>query len=61
TFVPEININWEENNDVFLPLKASLGRLLSENAVATAGFSVPVVNDFDLYDWQIELTVSLFF
>ncbi|MHC4700715.1 MAG: hypothetical protein ACYTFQ_09080 [Planctomycetota bacterium] len=61
TFVPEVNINWEENNDMFLPLKASIGRLFSENAVGTAGLSVPVVNDFDLYDWQVELSASFFF
>jgi hypothetical protein len=61
TFSPEIRVNWEQNNNVFLPLKTSVGRLFFEDAVVTAGFSVPVVNDYDLYDWQIELGVSFFF
>ena len=61
SFVPEIRINWEEDNDVFLPLKMSVGRLFTEDKVVTAGFSVPVVNDYDVYDWLIEFGVSFFF
>ncbi|MHC4214854.1 MAG: hypothetical protein ACYSWP_15945 [Planctomycetota bacterium] len=61
TFVPEIRVNWEQNNDVFLPLKTSIGRLFTEDMIVTGGFGVPVVNDYDLYDWQIEMSFSFFF
>jgi hypothetical protein len=61
TFIPEVRINWQEDNNMFMPLKASIGRLFSEDAIVTVGFNVPVVDDFDLYDWQIELGVSFFF
>jgi hypothetical protein len=61
TFSPEINVNWQEDNDMFLPLRAAIGRVFSDNFVGLAGLGVPVVNELDLYDWQIELSVSLFF
>jgi hypothetical protein len=61
TFIPEVRVNWEQNNDVFMPLKTSIGRLFTDNMIVTSGFSVPVVNDYDLYDWQIEMGVSFFF
>lgn len=63
SFIPEIRVNWEEDNDLFVPLKTSVGRLFSDDAIATAGLNIPVVNDHghDLYDWQIELSVSFFF
>lgn len=61
SFAPEIRVNWEEDNDVFFPLKTSLGKLVGEDKVISCGFSVPVVNDYDLYDWQIELKFGYFF
>jgi len=61
TFVPEMRFNWEQDNDMFLPLKTTIGRLFSEDMVVTAGFNVPVVNEYDLYDWQIEMGISFFF
>ena len=61
TFIPEMQINWEQNNDLFMPLKTTIGRLVSEDMVVTVGFSVPVVNEYDLYDWQVELGVGFFF
>ncbi|MHC4757845.1 MAG: hypothetical protein ACYTE8_04245 [Planctomycetota bacterium] len=61
TFTPEVRVNWEQNNNVFLPLKTTIGRVFFEDMVVTGGFGVPVVNDYDLYDWQIEMGVSFFF
>jgi hypothetical protein len=61
TFIPEIRYNWEQDNDIFLPLKTSIGRLLTEDTVIKVGFNFPVVNDYDLYDWQIETGITFFF
>ncbi|MHC4255009.1 MAG: hypothetical protein ACYSUL_05235, partial [Planctomycetota bacterium] len=61
TFIPEVRVNWEQNNNVFLPLKTTIGRLVTDDMIVTGGFGIPVVNDYDLYDWQIEMGVSFFF
>ena len=61
TFTPEVRVNWEQNNNVFLPLKTSIGRLITYDIVVTGGFGIHVVNDYDMYDWQIEMGVSFFF
>jgi hypothetical protein len=61
TLAPDIRVNWEDNNNVFLPFHISIGKLVSDDKVITVGFSSPIVNDYDLYDWQIEIGVSYFF
>ncbi|MHC4647385.1 MAG: hypothetical protein ACYTBJ_17985 [Planctomycetota bacterium] len=61
TLAPEIRINWKQDNDVFLPFKISIGKLLTDNSTFTVGFSAPIVNDYDLYDWQTELGWRYFF
>ncbi|MHC4206807.1 MAG: hypothetical protein ACYSTT_19300 [Planctomycetota bacterium] len=61
TLAPEIRINWEQDNDVFLPCKISIGKLLTDNSTFSVGFSAPLVNDYDLYDWQMGFSFSRFF
>jgi hypothetical protein len=61
TLASESRVNWEQDNDLFIPLKVSIGRLFFEGMIVTAGISIPVVNDYDLYDCQLELGVSFYF
>jgi hypothetical protein len=61
TLAPDIRINWEDNNNVFLPFNISIGKLVSENKVISVGFSSAIVNDYDLYDWQITFRTSISF
>jgi hypothetical protein len=61
TLAPDIRINWEDNNNVFLPFDISVGKLVGEDKVVAVGFSSAIVNDYDLYDWHIMLRTSWFF
>ena len=61
TFSPELRVDWEQNNHLFLPFKMTVGRVVYDDMVITSGLSVPVVNEADLYDWQIEIGISYFF
>ncbi|MHC4363657.1 MAG: hypothetical protein ACYSTZ_12580 [Planctomycetota bacterium] len=61
TLAPEVRINWKQDNDVFLPFNISIGKLLTDNSTFSVGFSTPIVNNYDLYDWQIEVRARYFF
>lgn len=61
TLSPDIRINWEDNNNVFLPFEVTVGKLVGEDKVVSVGFGSAIVNDYDLYDWQIIFRTAVFF
>lgn len=58
---PDIRINWEQDNDLFIPFNMILGKLLNKTTVASVEFNTPIVNDYDRYDWEIEFRIGFFF
>lgn len=61
TFAPEARINWERDNDLFVPFDVTLGKMLNKSTVASVEFKQAVINDYDLYDWEIEFRIGFFF
>jgi len=43
---------------LFLPIDAAIGRKLGDNIVLTLEGSVPVIKDYPVYDYMVELRVS---
>jgi hypothetical protein len=58
---PDIRINWEQENQMFVPFNITLGKMITKNLVTSFDFDVPLVNDYDRYDWQIEFRIGFFF
>ena len=61
TFGPDIRINWEQDNDLFIPFNIALGKMLKKNVVGSIEFNAPIVNEYDRYDWEIEFRLGFFF
>lgn len=49
------------SGDLFLPFDIMLGKLLNKNTVLSVDFAAPIVNDYNLYDWLLELRIGFFF
>jgi len=61
TLAPEMKMNWKDDNKWFVPFDVTLGKMLNKSTVASVGFKQAIVNDYDLYDWEIEFRVGFFF
>ena len=61
TLFPEIVIDWELDNRVFVPLDLEVGRKYAANQAASLRMQLPLVNDLHNYEWTMELRWSLFF
>ena len=61
TLAPEMKMNWEDDNKWFVPFDVTLGKMLNKSTVASLGFKQAMVNDYDLYDWEIEFRIGFFF
>ena len=53
TFAPEMKMNWEDHNKWFVPFDVTLGKMLNKSTVISLEFKQAVINDYDLYDWEI--------
>jgi len=58
---PDIRINFEQDNDVFVPFNFKVGKKLRKDLVTFVEVDVPVINDYDRYDWQIGFGMKFFF
>ncbi len=45
----------------FIPANALLGKMLSKDMVATFEVGVPLVNDYNVYDFKCEMRLGFFF
>jgi len=45
----------------FIPANAMLGKMLGKNVVATVEVGVPVVNDYRVYGFKMEMRLGIFF
>lgn len=61
TFFPEIVIDWELDNRVFVPIDVEVGRKYAANQAASVRVQLPLVNELHNYEWTMELRWSLFF
>ncbi|MHC4553081.1 MAG: hypothetical protein ACYSUT_10015, partial [Planctomycetota bacterium] len=59
--IPDMRVNWEQDNNWFVPFKLKIGRLFKKVRVASIEFNTPIVNDYDKYDWQVEFQFGFFF
>lgn len=57
---PDIRINWEQDNDWFVPLNLKVGRKIDKRVVSIE-FNTPIINGYDRYDWQVEFQFGFFF
>ncbi len=51
----------KEEGDWFVPFDILIGKMLSKNSGASVEFAVPIVNDYDLFDWLVEFRIGFFF
>lgn len=61
TFSPEIQFNLDHHGDLFLPFDMTIGRLVTNRVVMSLQTDVALVDDFPIYDWQMEARVGFFF
>ena len=53
TFAPEMKMNWLDDNKWFVPFDVTLGKMINKSTVVSLEFKQAVINDYDLYDWEI--------
>ncbi len=61
TFSPEIKFDLEGDGDAFVPFDILVGKMINPRTVASVQFSVPIVDDYPQYDWQVEFRIGFFF
>lgn len=61
TMAPEIRFDLEGDGDAFVPFDILVGKMITTRCVASVQFDVPIVDDYDLYDWQVEFRIGFFF
>jgi len=58
---PDIRVNWEDDARAFVPFNLELGRIFAGNAIGSVTLDVPIMDDYQVYEWQVELRLGLFF
>lgn len=58
---PDVRINWEDDAKAFVPFDLELGKIIAGNVITSVTLDVPIVDDYKLYGWQVELRLGLFF
>jgi hypothetical protein len=58
---PEMRFNMREDGDAFIPLDINVGKMIAPGVVSSLQFDVPLVDDYQQYDWQLEFRVGFFF
>jgi hypothetical protein len=61
TFGPDMRINWEQDDDLFVPFNITLGKMINRSTVASVELNMPIVNEYDRYDCEIEFRIGFFF
>ena len=61
TLFPEIVLDWELDNRVFLPFDLEVGRKYAANQAASVRLQLPLINELHNYEWTMELRWSMFF
>ncbi len=61
TVFPEIVIDWQQDNRVFVPFDLEVGRKYAANQVGSVRVQLPLVNELHNYEWTLEFRWSVFF
>ena len=61
TMFPEIVIDWQQDNRVFVPFDLEVGKKYAANQVGSVRMQVPLVNELHNFEWMMEFRWSLFF
>ena len=61
TLFPEIVVDWQQHNRVFVPFDLEVGRKYAANQAASVRLQLPLVNELRNYEWTMELRWSMFF
>jgi hypothetical protein len=57
----DIRINWKDDAKAFVPLDLEVGKFVTRDVVTSVQVDVPVADDYDLYEWQVEVRVGFYF
>ena len=61
TLSPEMRFNLEDDGDAFIPFDVLVGTMIRPGVVGSVQLDVPIVDDYEQYDWQIEFRIGFFF
>jgi hypothetical protein len=61
TIAPEIRIDLEDGDGVFIPANLTVGWKPKRDMVISLSADVPIVDDYEQYDWQTEFRIGFFF
>jgi hypothetical protein len=57
----DIRINLMDDGKLFLPFNVMVGKLVTRAIVASVEFGVPMVDDYQVYDFKLEARIGFFF
>ena len=58
---PDIRINFLDHDKLFLPLDVMVGKLVTPKLITSLEVSAPIVKDYDLYNFKLEVRIGVFF
>jgi hypothetical protein len=58
---PEARFDVKGDGDVFVPFDLTVGRKVTPDVVVSVQGDIPIVEDYEQYDWQVEARVVFFF
>jgi hypothetical protein len=61
TLAPEMRMNCRQDNDWFIPFDLTVGKMITKNIVLSVEYKQAIVNDFDMFDWELEFRIGFFF
>jgi hypothetical protein len=56
----DIRINLIDGGKLFLPFNVMVGKMVTKSIVASLEIGVPIVNDYQVYDFKLEARVGFF-
>jgi hypothetical protein len=57
----DIRVDLEDGGKWFVPANFMIGKMLNKTTVASVEVGIPIIDDFDLYDFKVEARVGFFF
>jgi hypothetical protein len=61
TFAPELKIDLEQDNKVFLPFDVTVGKKVSPDTVMSLEFKHELIDEIHPYEWSLEARIGFFF
>jgi len=60
-FAPEMRFDMNDDGKAFIPLSAMVGKMITPKTVLSIEAKVPLVNDYQQYDFELEFRIGFFF